>query len=159
MGMAASSFAVASADPPVVLFCAARSSVTWPQLRRSPRLGLSILAEDQAELCRQLAGPSPGRFGSVEWAEGPGGAVLLAGAAAWLECRVTREVEAGDHWLVILDVAEGRPGRVDKPLIFYGSHFERLAEATPARGMGTQSSGGTSHLVASRLRPGPGPRR
>ncbi|MGZ4521325.1 MAG: flavin reductase family protein [Mycobacteriaceae bacterium] len=46
IGMAASSFTSVSLDPPLVSVCVATQSRTWPQLRRAPRIGVSVLAGD-----------------------------------------------------------------------------------------------------------------
>lgn len=126
VGMAASSFASVSLDPPLVLFCAARSSLTWPRLRRSSHLGLSVLSDNQAELCLQLAGPASERFTGVDWTCTAGGAVLLEGAVAWLDCRPQREVEAGDHWVVVLEVGAVMSASDAGPLIFHKSSFRGL---------------------------------
>ena len=44
VGLAASSFTSVSLDPPLVSFSIANTSKTWPDLRRAPHLGVSILA-------------------------------------------------------------------------------------------------------------------
>ena len=49
VGMAASSFVAVSLDPPLVSFCPAISSKTWPRLRRAARLGISVLGGAQEE--------------------------------------------------------------------------------------------------------------
>lgn len=125
-GMAASSFASVSLAPPMVLFCAAQSSLTWPRLRTARRLGLSVLSDSQAELCRQLAGPSANRFTGVDWTSTEDGTVLLGGAAAWLDCRLEREVEAGDHHVALLEVGLVSSAPEVGPLIFHQSRFAPL---------------------------------
>ena len=51
-----SSFTVGvSLDPPLMLFAVQRSSETWPRLRRSLALGVSILGETHVESARTLA--------------------------------------------------------------------------------------------------------
>ena len=57
LGLAASSFTSVSLDPPLVSFSVANASKTWPALRRSAHLGVTILADHHGEVCRQLAGP------------------------------------------------------------------------------------------------------
>lgn len=127
VGMAASSFAPVSLSPPLVLFCAANQSLTWPRLRTADRLGLSVLSEHQAALCRQLAGPLESRFEGVSWRTGDGAAVLLDGAAAWLECSLFEEMPAGDHVIVVLQVLAVTPSAGTEPLVFHQSRFRSLA--------------------------------
>src|SRR3954449_6308888 len=62
VGMAASSFTSVSLEPALVSFSIAKSSATWPALRRAPRLGVSVLADHHDQVCRQLAGPASQRF-------------------------------------------------------------------------------------------------
>jgi flavin reductase (DIM6/NTAB) family NADH-FMN oxidoreductase RutF len=52
--MAVSSFISVSIDPPLVAISIQRSSATWPRLRGQHRLGQSVLAEGQGDLCRAL---------------------------------------------------------------------------------------------------------
>lgn len=128
VGMAASSFCSASLDPPLVLFCAANTSLTWPRLRRAPRLGISVLAVSQGELARQLAGPPENRFEEVPWTASEDGAVLLEGAAAWLNCHVDKEVPAGDHSVVLLHVNAAMASPGTEPLIYHQSRFRLLGD-------------------------------
>src|SRR6476659_5838371 len=62
IGIAASSFATVSLDPPLVSLCVQNESTTWPKLHSSPVLGVSVFAHDQDAECKQLAGPSEKRF-------------------------------------------------------------------------------------------------
>src|SRR6187431_1413903 len=61
-GLVASSFTSVSLDPPLVSVSLASTSKTWPDLRRATRLGLTVLAEHHAAVCRQLSGPVDQRF-------------------------------------------------------------------------------------------------
>jgi len=126
VGMAASSFTSVSLEPALVSFAVARGSSTWPRLRRSGRLGLSVLADHHDAVCRRLAGPAEGRFVDLATRTADGGAVLLDEAVATFECSVDREIEAGDHLLVLLALhAVADPGLAD-PLVFHRSGFGRL---------------------------------
>jgi flavin reductase (DIM6/NTAB) family NADH-FMN oxidoreductase RutF len=127
VGLSAASFTSVSLTPPLVSVCIAESSSTWPLLRTAPTLGLSVLAADHDAACRQLAGPSAGRFTGLGYQRRHNGAVVLDGSAAWLECTIDEQVEAGDHWLVLLRVlAHGAAAGVP-PLVFHASRFRRLA--------------------------------
>ena len=65
VGLAASSFTSVSLDPPLVSFSIASSSRTWPTLRRSDHLGVTILADHHGA----AAASSQGRWStaSTEW--------------------------------------------------------------------------------------------
>jgi flavin reductase (DIM6/NTAB) family NADH-FMN oxidoreductase RutF len=127
VGIAASSFTSVSLDPPLVSVCVAHSSTTWPVLRRSARLGVSVLNADQEDACRQLSVRGIDRFASLRWNATADGAVLLDGASAWLDCSTEQQVRAGDHDIVVLRVHELDADHGLAPLVFHRSRFRRLA--------------------------------
>lgn len=127
-GIIASTFTVGvSLDPPLVMFAVQNSSRTWPLVRDGERIGVSILAADQAQVCRQIASKSGNRFADVSVTTTPSGAVFLDGAGLWLDCSIESETPAGDHTVVLLRVHGFSAGhnRHD-PLIFHGSDFRSL---------------------------------
>ena len=129
-GLAASSFTSVSLDPPLVSFSIANTSKTWPDLRRARRLGVTILADHHGQTCRQLAGPVADRFTGVPATVSAQGAVTIDDGLARFDCSVYREVEAGDHTIILLELhavdhdATGDP--TGSPLVFHRSGFERL---------------------------------
>jgi flavin reductase (DIM6/NTAB) family NADH-FMN oxidoreductase RutF len=125
-GLAASSFTSVSIDPPLVSFSIATTSKTWPDLRRAPHLGITVLAEHHGEVCRQLAGPVDERFTDIAVTTSEQGAVTLDDGLAQFDCTIHREVEAGDH-LVILLRLHAVEHSVGQPLVFHRSAFGRLA--------------------------------
>jgi len=126
-GMAASSFTSVSLSPALVSVCIQNSSTTWPVLRQRAVLGVSVLAEGQDALCRQLASRSADRFAGIEWAAAPSGAIFIDGSTVIMECTVHEELSAGDHVVVLLEV-QGLHARPETaPLVFHGSSYRRLA--------------------------------
>jgi hypothetical protein len=55
VGLAMGSFFSVSLDPPLVGFCAAKTSKTWPGIKEAGRFGVNVLTADQEALCRQFA--------------------------------------------------------------------------------------------------------
>jgi flavin reductase (DIM6/NTAB) family NADH-FMN oxidoreductase RutF len=127
VGMAASSFTPVSLDPPLLSVCVQLSSRTWPRLRRRARLGLSVLADGQADACRRLSQKTGDRFAGVGRLEVEGGALLVDGAVAWFECSLHDELPAGDHLIALLRVHRLHSDPDVGPLVFHGSRFRRLA--------------------------------
>jgi flavin reductase (DIM6/NTAB) family NADH-FMN oxidoreductase RutF len=123
LGLAASSFTSVSLEPPLVSFSVANTSKTWPDLRRAGHLGLTVLADHHGEVCRQLAGPVASRFDGVPVTVSEDGAVLLDEGLARFECSVYREVEAGDHTIVILALHAVSHSGTARPLVFHRSGF------------------------------------
>jgi flavin reductase (DIM6/NTAB) family NADH-FMN oxidoreductase RutF len=126
IGLAASSFTSVSLEPPLVSISVARTSKTWPDLRRSPHLGVTILAEHHGEVCRQLAGPVDQRFDGIGTSASDDGALTLDEGLARFDCTIYREVEAGDHVIVLLQLHAVQHS-VGLPLVFHRSAFGRLA--------------------------------
>ncbi len=126
--LVASSFQVGiSLDPPMVLFAVQEQSTTWPALRRAERIGVSILSTSHTSVIRQLASKNKGnRWDDVDAETLPSGAILLHGAAAWIECEITHDYAAGDHRLIVLTVT-GTFLHDDTPLVFHRSAFHDLA--------------------------------
>ncbi|WGW13256.1 flavin reductase family protein [Saxibacter everestensis] len=126
VGMSMNSFTSVSLDPPLVSICVARTSTTWPILKTSDRLGLSVLGAQQSALCRRLASRSQERFESGEWQARESGAVLLNDATLWLECEQYASVDGGDHEVILLEVVDSELFPDVKPLIFHQSKFHEL---------------------------------
>lgn len=130
VGLAASSFTSVSLEPPLVSFSVANTSKTWPDLRRAGHLGLTVLADHHDSVCRQLAGPPERRFDEVPVTVTDDGAVTLDEGLARFDCTVYREVEAGDHTIVLLRlhaVDHGTDDVTGSPLVFHRSGFGRLS--------------------------------
>lgn len=127
VGMAVSSFTSVSLDPPLVSVCVANSSSTWPKLRASGRLGVSVLGEAHDRACRQLSAKDGDRFAGVPWKATDGGALFVVGSAAALECELVKEVPAGDHLIALLRIHALSSDATVTPLVFHGSRFRQLA--------------------------------
>lgn len=129
-GFVVSSFSVGvSLDPALVSFAVKRESATWPKLRIASHLGVSILAEGQDDICRKLAGPESLRFVDVDIVTSSGGSLFIHGAASWFGCVVHREIPAGDHQLVLLEVESVQSVDESAPLVYHESTFKRLSAA------------------------------
>ncbi|MCW2787090.1 MAG: putative oxidoreductase [Marmoricola sp.] len=127
VGLAASSFTSVSIDPPLVSFSIARTSKTWPDLRRSSHVGVTVLAATQHAECRQLAGEPERRFDGVPIRVSDDGAVTLDDGLARFDCTIHSEVEAGDHVVVFLELHAVDQSDTSSPLVFHRSVFSQLA--------------------------------
>ncbi|HUA40529.1 MAG TPA: flavin reductase family protein [Streptosporangiaceae bacterium] len=122
-GFACQAFTALSLDPPLVLFCPAKSSGTWPRIARLGDLGVNILSAGQRDLARKFGVSAADKFGGVSWSAAPNGAPILDGVLAWATCTVETVHEAGDHFMVIARVTglgECSPG---DPVLFYRGRF------------------------------------
>lgn len=127
LGLAASTFAPVSLDPPLVSFCVQNTSETWPRMQNLPALGISVLAEEHRDAVRTLAAKTGDRFAGVETVSSEAGAVFIKGTCLWLESVVENLVPAGDHTIVVLRIREFTVHRDVSPIIFHRSDFRRLS--------------------------------
>jgi 3-hydroxy-9,10-secoandrosta-1,3,5(10)-triene-9,17-dione monooxygenase reductase component len=128
VGMAANSFTSLSLDPPLILFCVAHSSSTWPRIERAGTFAVNILGEDHAELSQLFAQRGADRFSTTPWRVGVSGAPVLEDAIAYLDCRFEAEYPGGDHKIIVgrvldLDMREGA-----RPLLFFRGGYERMQD-------------------------------
>jgi len=126
VGMAVNSFVSVSLDPPLVLFCASKTSTTWPHIRRAGHFCANVLTARQEHLARRFAGRGD-RYTGVTYAHGATGAPILEGVHAYADCEIVDEHDAGDHTLVIGRVVELHSDPGAAPLLFYRSRYRPLA--------------------------------
>jgi flavin reductase (DIM6/NTAB) family NADH-FMN oxidoreductase RutF len=125
-GMAVNSFTSVSLDPPLVSFCAAHTSSTWPLIQAAGAFSVNVLAEHHSEVSRLFARKGADRFAGLGHRPGATGAPVLDGVAAHLDCELHAVHDAGDHVIVLgrvvhLDADEGV-----RPLVFHGGDYCRL---------------------------------
>ncbi|WP_280435487.1 flavin reductase family protein [Nocardia carnea] len=125
-GIVATSFTPVSMEPALVSICVQLSSTTWPELTKGGHLGVSVLASMHEAASRQLAAKNVDRFAGLSWFAGDTGAVFLADAAAWLDCRISSSIPAGDHEVVLLQVDRSAIDEAAEPLIFHDSRYRAL---------------------------------
>ncbi len=128
VGMAANAFSSVSLDPPLVLFCAAKSSSTWPRIQRTGSYAVNILGEHQAEVCRNFATRDIDRFADVAFHTAATGSPILSDSVAFVDCRIDAEHDAGDHTIVVGRVVElGQFQPTLPPLLFHRGTYPSLA--------------------------------
>jgi 3-hydroxy-9,10-secoandrosta-1,3,5(10)-triene-9,17-dione monooxygenase reductase component len=131
VGLSMNSFTSVSLDPPLVLFCPANSSATWPYLRSVGRFAINVLSAEQEAVSRQFAARVGDRFAGVNWLPGGNGAPLIADALGWIECSLVAEHPAGDHSVVIAGIDRmGVHDTISEPLVFFrGSYHAGITQA------------------------------
>jgi 3-hydroxy-9,10-secoandrosta-1,3,5(10)-triene-9,17-dione monooxygenase reductase component len=127
VGLTANSFSALSLQPPLILWSLRTVSPNLDTFLAASHFAVNVLAENQVELSRRFASPVVDKFAEGLWADGLGGAPVLAGCAAVFECEQVSSQAAGDHMLFI-----GRVLRVIEapitPLVFQSGHYRMLGE-------------------------------
>lgn len=124
VGLTVNSIVSVSLDPALLLVSLDGGSASLPVVRRREAFAVSFLTKAQEELALRFASELPeSRFKGVPLSRTPGGLPILSGALAWLECGLWREVEAGDHSLLIGEVLNGEENRGGDPLLFFRGQY------------------------------------
>ena len=124
-GMTVNSFTSVSLDPPMVLVCIDRKATILPKILATRSIGINILAEDQRDLSTQFARRGMDRFEAVAWTAGELGVPVIAGSLAHFACELTREVDGGDHLILIAEVRQFQYSE-GQPLLYFASGYANL---------------------------------
>lgn len=130
-GMTANSFTSVSLDPTLVLISVENSAYMNELLPRTGFFAASILHAGQEALSRFFATPGHrgvGEFDAIATFECVTGAPILTDALAYVDCRVTATVPAGDHTLYLGEVVAMGQGDEAPPLLYYQGRYRLLVE-------------------------------
>lgn len=128
VGMTCQSFASVSLDPPLVMFCPARTSRAWPLIHRSGRFCVNILAAEQADVSNTMASRGIDKFAQVPWAPSrETGSPVLEGVLAHVDCTVEAVHEAGDHYVVLGRVHHLEADGSGEALLFFRGEYDSTA--------------------------------
>ena len=134
VGLIVGTFSSVSLDPPLVSFMVTKASRSWSAVRAEGRFTANILASDQRALSQKLAGWSLGKFRNVPFDEGE--EQVITGCLAWGVCDFEREVDAGDHTIVLASPRELVVARSTRPLIFFQRAYHRTLPVEDYRAPG-----------------------
>jgi flavin reductase (DIM6/NTAB) family NADH-FMN oxidoreductase RutF len=126
VGLTVNSLVSASLEPPLVGVSISRFAALHELLHEAAAFGASLLAEGQEHLAQHFARGVPpiALWEGIERRPGRTGVPLLAGALGWLECRLWREYNAGDHTLFVGVHAEEGPASA--ALVHVGQAYRSL---------------------------------
>jgi flavin reductase (DIM6/NTAB) family NADH-FMN oxidoreductase RutF len=124
-GMTVGAFCSLSLSPPLVLACIGDDATIATEMREATNFGISVLAQDQAALSRRFADREGRGFGGVAHVRGPLGTILLDGAVAQMECRVTARHRGGDHTIVVGEIMHAVANE-GTPLVHHRGAYARL---------------------------------
>lgn len=133
VGMTCQSFMSMSLDPPLVAFSPAKTSATYPRIRRSGRFVVNVLAANQASTASQFASQNMNRYAGIDWDTSQHGMPLIGGALAQIECVLDAEHEVGDHLLVVGRVLNLTSTPHPGPLLYFRRGFGTIDGSAPFR--------------------------
>jgi len=121
--MTINSFASVSLDPPLVLWSVAKDSMRYQLFRDAEVFAINILAADQEALATACAQSDDLEAAGAGWTAGEGGAPLVDGAVARLECVRDAVHPGGDHDIIIGRVTGFDQPRRSPALVFHRSAY------------------------------------
>lgn len=124
-GMTVSSLVSVSLEPPLVLVGLERESATRSAVLQARAFNVSVLTRSQEFIADRLSGRAPAidpAWSTLPHHLGANGIPLVDGCAAWLECRLARVHEAGDHDIFLGHVESVAAGSGD-PLVLWDRAF------------------------------------
>lgn len=124
--MTATAVCSVSLEPPLVLVCVGRTSRFHAAVLGAGAWGVSVLAEDQADVARHFADRGRDLLTQLDPVPHVRGAVtdapLVDGALAWLECATWATHDGGDHTIVVGRVLDGGGGP-GGPLTYFRGRY------------------------------------
>ncbi len=129
VGFSCQAFAALSLDPPLVVFCPALTSVTWPRIARGKQFAVNVLTEDQHDLAGKFGRSGSGKFDGVTWVPDGAGSPVIDGVLTWAGCEVVAVHPGGDHSIVVGRVRELGECGGQRPLLFYRGRYATSAES------------------------------
>jgi len=130
VGFSCQAFAALSLDPPLVLFCPARTSSTWPRIQRAGVFCANVLTAGQGELATLFGRSNPDRFAKVDWVPDSSGSPIIDGVLTWVSCQIADVHTIGDHYVVIGQVRQLGEVAPERPLLFYRGRYGTSAVPT-----------------------------
>ncbi|KAA0914545.1 flavin reductase family protein [Psychrobacter sp. ANT_WB68] len=113
VGFTANSFTSVSLEPPLLLVCPAKSLSSFDVFANCEHFAVNILSEDQQNISNIFAGSKDDRFSQIDWHTDEQGNPIIDGALTHFSCKTERNLEAGDHHLLVGQVLDfsAREGR------------------------------------------------
>jgi flavin reductase (DIM6/NTAB) family NADH-FMN oxidoreductase RutF/DNA-binding MarR family transcriptional regulator len=139
-GVTANSFSSVSLDPPLVLWSISRRSRSFAAFEAAEFCAINILASSQIHLAQRFSGREEDKFAGVDWSAGIGGAPVLKGAVAQLECRRQASHDGGDHLILISRVLRYSTYEAEA-LLFAQGRYGVVEDYPDVRGVETPSDG------------------
>jgi flavin reductase (DIM6/NTAB) family NADH-FMN oxidoreductase RutF len=128
VGSTANAVTSLSLEPPLLLVCFARASLTLAAVQNHGAFAVNVLGERHAGVSAAFARRgAPEAWDAIDHDTGHTNAPRLRGALASLECNVERLFPGGDHVIVVgrvLDVVVDDDDHA--PLVFYRGGYASL---------------------------------
>lgn len=126
VGMTANSFTSVSLNPPLVLFCPARSLSAFDTYSTATHFSASILPAGAEAASNHFARSKSGKWDTMLHRLSELGLPFLDFALASFDCEVVARYEGGDHLIVVGQVLRVKLTEPEEPLVFFRSRYRQL---------------------------------
>lgn len=125
MGLTVNSFASLSLDPLLILWSIDKRVSTYEAFKKADKFAVNILADDQADIASLFASRNRDRFANCDWSLSKYNLPIIKGTIATLQCKTFKQVEAGDHTVLIGEISEISVEK-KSPLVYHGRKMGAL---------------------------------
>ena len=125
IGLTVNSFASVSLDPLLVLWSIDKRVSTYETFTKIDQFAINLLADNQADIASLFARSHQDRFANCDWYQSQHQLPIIKGAMSSLQCKTFKQIEAGDHTILIgevIDIAVDKKG----PLVYHGRKMGAL---------------------------------
>lgn len=126
-GLTANAFSSVSLVPPLLLICVDKKAESYPCFEESKVFTVNILSAEQEALSRKFAVSGGNKFEGVSYRIGANGVPILDGSIAYLECRLSGSMDAGDHTVYLGEIEQAETHEA-KPLLFFRGGYRELGD-------------------------------
>lgn len=119
VGLTVNSFASVSIDPLLVLWSIDRNVSTFDPFSKTNKFAVNILREDQDNIAYLFASKEEDRFSHCEWYKSDDGLPIIKDTITTLQCKLYKQVHAGDHLTLIGEVMD-ISANDQAPLLYHG---------------------------------------
>lgn len=106
VGFTANSFTSVSLEPPLLLVCPAKSLSSFDVFADCQYFAVNVLSEEQKDISNIFAGSKDDRFAQIDWHTDAHGNPIIAGALTHFSCQTNRNLDAGDHHILLGEVLD-----------------------------------------------------
>lgn len=115
-----------SFTPPLVAVAVAPKRFSFDMIKNSGVFAVNVMGPDGVDTAKHFGfktGHKTDKFADVGYDTKATGSPILRDALAWMDCKVVKSVEAGDHTLFIGEVIDGDVPGDEEPLVFVREDF------------------------------------
>jgi len=126
-GITVNSFTSLSLDPPLVLWCIARTSRRYETFTMANEFTVSVLSAGQRAVAECIAVAGEGDLGDIALETVASGPPAIAGCLAVFACTRAAIHDGGDHVIIVGRVTHFQH-QDGEPLMFFRGHYEKIGK-------------------------------